>query len=50
MAHARIAEAAALRPLESVLAALVNGVRLRSGALQDDAAIVVCECARTPVN
>jgi hypothetical protein len=45
MKRARIAEAAALRPLGSALAAMIDGVRLRSGALQDDVAIVVCECS-----
>ncbi len=40
---ARIAEIAVMRPLESAVAALVDGVRLRSGALQDDVAIVMCE-------
>jgi serine/threonine protein phosphatase PrpC len=39
----RVAEAAAIRPLESALAALVEAVRLRNGALQDDVAIVLCE-------
>jgi serine/threonine protein phosphatase PrpC len=43
MKHARIAELAAMRPLESAVTALVDGVRLRSGTLQDDVAIVVCE-------
>lgn len=41
--HARIVEIAAMRPLESAISALVVGVRLRSGALQDDVAIVMCE-------
>jgi serine/threonine protein phosphatase PrpC len=41
---AGIAKAAALRPLEAALEALVGSARLRSGALQDDVAIVVCEC------
>lgn len=41
MSRARIAEAIAMRPLEAALAALVDGVRLRSGALQDDVAIVL---------
>lgn len=39
----RIAEIATMRPLESAVAALVDGVRLRSGGLQDDVAIVMCE-------
>lgn len=43
MSHERIAEAARMRPLESALAAMVAGVRLRSGALQDDVAIMICE-------
>jgi len=37
----RIAELAGTRPLEAAVAALVEGVRLRSGALQDDVAIIV---------
>ncbi len=49
MGHKRIGEAAALRPLESALDALVAGVRLRSGALQDDVGIVVCEVNAYPV-
>lgn len=40
---ARIAEIATTRPLESAVAALVDGVRLRSGSLQDDVAILMCE-------
>jgi serine/threonine protein phosphatase PrpC len=47
MGHARIAGAALLRPLESAVAAMIDGVRLRNGALQDDIAIVVCEVTRT---
>ena len=39
----RIAEAAAIRPLSTAAATLVDGVRLKSGALQDDVAIVICE-------
>jgi serine/threonine protein phosphatase PrpC len=41
--RARIAEAVIKRPLEDALTALVDGVRLRSGTLQDDVAIVMCE-------
>jgi serine/threonine protein phosphatase PrpC len=41
--HARVAEIATMRPLDAAAAALVDGVRLRSGALQDDVAIVLCE-------
>lgn len=41
--HTRVAEIVAIRPLEAAVAALVDGVRLRSGALQDDVAIVMCE-------
>ena len=37
----RIAEAASIRPLETAAEALVNGVRLRSGALQDDVAVAI---------
>jgi len=44
MDRARIAEAALLvRPLDAACAALVGGARLRSGALQDDVAIVLAE-------
>lgn len=46
MQRARIAEAAKIRPLESAVAALFDGVRLRSGALQDDVAIAVCRMDR----
>lgn len=41
--HARIVEAAAMRPLGSAAEALVDGARLRSGSLQDDIAFVICE-------
>ena len=47
MKHARIAELSTMRPLESALAALVDGVRLRSGTLQDDVGIVMCEVSGT---
>jgi len=43
MAHERIAEIASMRPLELAAAMLVDGVRLRNGALQDDVAVMVCE-------
>lgn len=43
--HARIVEAAALRPLGSAAEALVNGARLRSGSLQDDIAFVGVQAA-----
>lgn len=46
MKPARIAEAAALRPLESAVDALVAGARLPSGAMQDDIAIVIFEMRR----
>jgi serine/threonine protein phosphatase PrpC len=42
MSRDRIAKTAALRPLETAAATLVDGVRLRSGALQDDVAVVIC--------
>jgi serine/threonine protein phosphatase PrpC len=42
MSHDRIAKAVALRPLETAAATLVDGVRLKSGALQDDVAVVIC--------
>jgi serine/threonine protein phosphatase PrpC len=38
----RIIEAAKCRPLQAATTALVDSVRLRSGALQDDVAVVVC--------
>jgi hypothetical protein len=40
---ARIAKAAALRPLEAASETLVAGVRMKSGALQDDVAIAIIE-------
>ena len=43
MGHGRIARAAAMRPLESAVDALVDGVRLPNGALQDDIAVVVLD-------
>ena len=44
--RARIAEAVLLvRPLDAACTALVTGVRLRSGALQDDVAVVLAELA-----
>ncbi len=42
-AHGRIAEAAAHRPLDLSAAALIESVRLRSGALQDDVGVAVFE-------
>jgi serine/threonine protein phosphatase PrpC len=39
----RIAKAAALRPLETASETLVAGVRMKSGALQDDVAIAIIE-------
>jgi serine/threonine protein phosphatase PrpC len=42
--RARIAKAAATRPLETACDLLVAGVRLRSGALQDDVAVAIIEC------
>jgi len=45
MKPARIAKAAAIRPLEPACAALVDGVRLKGGALQDDIAVVLAELA-----
>lgn len=41
LSHRRIAELARTRPLAAAVAALVDGVRLPSGALQDDVAIIV---------
>jgi serine/threonine protein phosphatase PrpC len=43
MSRDRIAKAAAVRPLDTAAASLIDGVRLKSGALQDDVAVVVCE-------
>ena len=45
MKPAQIAKAAAIRPLEVACTALVGGVRLKSGELQDDVAIVLAELA-----
>jgi PPM family protein phosphatase len=46
MDRARIAEAVLLvRPLDAACAALIGGARLKSGALQDDVAIVLAEMA-----
>ena len=45
MKPARIAKAAAIRPLEAACAALVDGARLRNGTLQDDVALVLAELA-----
>jgi serine/threonine protein phosphatase PrpC len=45
MKPARIAKAVAIRPLEAACTALVGGVRLKGGALQDDVAIVLAELA-----
>lgn len=39
----RLLEATRIRPLESLVEALINGVRLPNGKLQDDAAVVACE-------
>ena len=39
--RARIAKATEIRPLEAAAEALVNGARLRSGALQDDVAVAI---------
>jgi serine/threonine protein phosphatase PrpC len=43
MSRDRIAKAASIRPLEAAAASLVDSVRLKSGALQDDVAVVICE-------
>jgi PPM family protein phosphatase len=40
--HALIAEKAVMRPMESATTALIDGVRLRSGGLQDDVAVMIC--------
>jgi len=39
--RSRIAEAISIRPLETAAEALINGARLRSGALQDDVAVAI---------
>lgn len=39
----RIAEAVLARPLEVAAGALIDGARLRSGALQDDVALAICD-------
>jgi serine/threonine protein phosphatase PrpC len=41
--HNRVVLAAAVRPLEAAADALVDGARLKSGALQDDVALAICE-------
>lgn len=41
MDRARIAQASTIRPLETAAETLVAGVRLRSGALQDDVAVAI---------
>jgi serine/threonine protein phosphatase PrpC len=38
-----VAHAVAVRPLEAAAEALIDGVRLRSGALQDDVALAICK-------
>ena len=43
MKPARIAKAAAIRPLEAACTALVDGTRLRNGTFQDDIALVLAE-------
>lgn len=43
MGRDQIAKAASVRPLESATATLVDGVRLKSGALQDDVAVAIYE-------
>jgi serine/threonine protein phosphatase PrpC len=44
--HSRMVEAAAMRPVDAAAVALLDRARLRSGALQDDVAVVVCEVFR----
>ena len=39
----RASQTVTLRPIEDAVEALVNHARLRSGALQDDIAIVIIE-------
>ncbi len=48
MKPARIAANARLRPIEEAAAALVSDVRLPSGALQDDIAVLLCEVTTGP--
>lgn len=45
--RARIAPLAAIRPLETALAALVAAVTLNNGEIQDDLAIVICATSST---
>ena len=45
MKPVQIAKAAAIRPPDAACAALADGVRLKSGALQDDVAVVMAELA-----
>ncbi|MDB4980802.1 MAG: hypothetical protein JWM82_1554 [Myxococcales bacterium] len=42
MSHDRIAKTAPIRPFKTAVAAFVDGVRLKSGALQDDVAVAIC--------
>lgn len=42
-ARSKIRDAAEVRPLEAAVTALVDGVRLRSGKLQDDVGVLVLE-------
>jgi serine/threonine protein phosphatase PrpC len=43
----RVVDALAIRPLDAALTALVDATRLRSGALQDDVAIAICDVEAT---
>ena len=42
----RIQQVGLSGPLEDAAKALINAVRLRSGALQDDTAVILCECSQ----
>jgi serine/threonine protein phosphatase PrpC len=41
--HTTVAEKAIMRPMRQAVAALIDGVRLRNGSLQDDVAVMICQ-------
>ena len=45
MTQGSVAEKASVRPIDQAVTALVDGVRLPSGALHDDVAVMLCELA-----
>lgn len=46
MARGQIVKAALVQSLDDAISGLVSGVRLRSGALQDDVSVIACEAMR----